>query len=60
MAKKETVEFVVGMAVVADGYGTGEIVGRSENDGENGTYPVFHVKLENGQVRNFTAGQLSL
>lgn len=47
-----------GMEVYTKGFGIGNVELVAQQSSENGSYPVYHVRLANGEVRHFTAEQI--
>ena len=51
--------FAVGDRVHAQGYGDGEVTFKDMCGFGDESYTVFHVRLENGEVRHFRAEELA-
>ena len=58
MNEKETL--VKGTEVSVKKYGTGVIESVHQQESENGTYPVYHVRLFKGDVRHFVLADLKV
>lgn len=58
MNEKETL--TKGTAVSVKKYGAGVIESVHQQESENGTYPVYHVRLTNDEVRHFVLADLKV
>ena len=60
MAKKNKVALEKGAEVLTRQHGVGVVELIAQQDSDNGTYQVFHVRLANGDVRHFVAADLEI
>lgn len=56
----KTKELATGLQVTVKGYGKGTIEKVATQEHSEGNYEVFHVRLENGEVRHFVGSLIEV